>query len=92
MRSAMTIAYIRDSAPLDAIMPPIFNALIVGWPYPEDSRDSLASVLQRLLALVIEEWPDMAGEIAAPPADAPPKTKLTTWPLGNTGLMKGVKG
>ncbi|EAW12422.1 transferase family protein [Aspergillus clavatus NRRL 1] len=72
-------------SPLDAIMPPIFNALIVGWSCPDDGHDSLGSVLQRSLALVLEEWPDLAGEIVAPPADAPPRTQPTIRPLGELG-------
>jgi hypothetical protein len=72
-------------SPLDAIMPPIFNALIVGWSCPSDCRYSLVSVLQHSLALVLEEWPDLAGEIVAPPADAPPGTQPTIRPLGELG-------
>ncbi|CBF83044.1 hypothetical protein AN3278.2 [Aspergillus nidulans FGSC A4] len=78
-------------SPLDAIMPPIFNALIVGWSCPEEGRDSLVSVLQRSLALVVEEWPDLAGEIVAPPADAPPRTQPTIRPVGELGSLLTIR-
>ncbi|KAL4922541.1 hypothetical protein BDW62DRAFT_217355 [Aspergillus aurantiobrunneus] len=70
-------------SPLDAIMPPIFNALIVAWACPDANRDSLISLLHRSLALLMEEWPDLAGEIVPPPADAPPRTQPTIQPSGH---------
>ncbi|CAI7653258.1 unnamed protein product [Penicillium pancosmium] len=69
-------------SPLDIIMPPIFNALIVGW---------TVSVLRRSLALVVEEWPDLAGEIVAPPADASPGTQPTIQPMQNHDSLLTIR-
>jgi hypothetical protein len=58
-------------SPLDVIIPPLFNALILCFPSPSAAQEKTLSILQNALSKTVMERPYLAGEVVCDDSDQP---------------------
>lgn len=63
----------QHNSPLDVIVPPLFNALILGFPCSQGEKEKTLSILQNSLSQTVAERPYLAAEMVSEDSDNPPE-------------------